>query len=136
MQCPRYKLYWFYILKIIWKIWKKNLSKLKRKTIKCNLKVIDKFTYIQPNNCHIKEWSALIYLYNKYHKTTNVNVTSLRHFLGQLSQTQNWTTLFNYINIPLHESWNWSDFLTTRCVYVGQCLHLALKFPWRLLMLM
>jgi hypothetical protein len=46
-------------------------------------------TYIQPNNCQIKEWSALIYKYNKYHKTTNVNVTSL----GQLSQTQNWTVL-------------------------------------------
>ena len=46
----------------------------------------------QPNNCQIKEWSALIYLYNKYHKT-NVNVTPLGHFLGQLSHTQNWTVL-------------------------------------------
>ena len=47
----------------------------------------------QPNNCHIKEWSALIYIYNKYHKTANVIVTALGHFLGQLSQRQNWTVL-------------------------------------------
>ena len=45
------------------------------------------------NNCHIKEWSALIYKYKKYHKTTNVNTTSLGHVLCLLSQTQNWTVL-------------------------------------------
>lgn len=47
-----------------------------------------------------------IYLYNKYHKTTNVNVTSLRHFLGQLSQTQNWTVLTStYIQILVFHCW-------------------------------
>ena len=43
---------------------------------------------------------------NKYHKTTNVNVTSLRHFLGQLSQTQNWTVLTStYIQILVFHCW-------------------------------
>ena len=45
MQCPRYKLYWICILRIIWNIdLKKKLLKTQRKTIKCNWKVIDMIT--------------------------------------------------------------------------------------------
>ena len=58
------------------------------------------------NNCHIKEWSALIYKYKKYHKTTNVNTTSLGHVLCQFSQTQNWTVLSStYIQLLVFHCW-------------------------------
>ena len=46
MKCPRYKLYWICILRIIWNIdlKKTNLLKTQRKNIKCNWKVIDMIT--------------------------------------------------------------------------------------------
>ena len=41
-----------------------------------------------------------------YHKTTNVTVTSLGHFLGQLSQTQNWTVLSStWIQLLVFHCW-------------------------------
>ena len=65
-------------------------------------------TCIQPNDCHIKEWSALIYIYTinaiKLQYKWSCNIP--KAFFCQLYQTLNWTVLTStYIQISVFHCW-------------------------------